>query len=552
MSSYGILIHMKNLGKLFLVAVFLSFFGIASPVQASAEFSTAFTSTYTVDAEGNAEVLHNIDITNKLAHIYTTKYTLSVGSDRITKIKGLVEGIETPAEVNQSGAATTITIEIRDPVIGYGQTTHLEISYGSQDIASILGNTVTINIPRMSKANEAESFTRIVRLPLDIPPLSSTSPAGYSEKLEGEERVYTFSAHPSESVTMLFGTEVTYKVSLDYEISNPTVSSTDTEIALPPDTAYQQILLDSIDPPPLAIRLDKDGNWLARYTLKAQEKKAIHAVLFTTVTSTPRFFDPSGHAGTLTAQKQYWDTRDTRITDLGKQLKTPRNIYNYVVENFTYNYSRVKVGSDRLGALGALDNPTDTLCTEFTDTFVALARSQGIPAREVNGFAYSQNQSLRPLGLETDILHAWPEYYDKESERWVSVDPTWGNTTGGVNYYDKLDFNHIAFVRHGEESVYPLPAGVYKTEAKTKQIQVTVEPGPERRETSITKGESIVNTGNVALINDQVGYLPPYGEFSPTKNPVVKLSQSKLSMYGGIVVVLTLLGGTVFFLRRKK
>ncbi len=94
--------------------------------------------------------------------------------------------------------------------------------------------------------------------------------------------------------------------------------------------------------------------------------------------------------------------------------------------------------------------------------FVALARSAGIPARAVNGYAFTQNDSMRPLSLVRDILHAWPEYWDETTGRWIAVDPTWENTTGGVDYFSRLDFNHLVFAIHGQSSEKPYPAGVYK------------------------------------------------------------------------------------------
>src|SRR6185369_16129560 len=86
----------------------------------------------------------------------------------------------------------------------------------------------------------------------------------------------------------------------------------------------------------------------------------------------------------------------------------------------------------------------------------------GIPAREVDGFAYTENSKQRPIALIRDILHAWPEYYDKEKQTWVMVDPTWGSTTGGVDYFNVLDFDHFAFAIKETDSDYPIPAGGYK------------------------------------------------------------------------------------------
>ena len=58
---------------------------------------------------------------------------------------------------------------------------------------------------------------------------------------------------------------------------------------------------------------------------------------------------------------------------------------------------------------------------EFTDLFVAIARAAGIPARESVGYAYTTNSRLRPLSLVTDVLHAWPEYYDADKKIWVHL-----------------------------------------------------------------------------------------------------------------------------------
>ena len=107
-----------------------------------------------------------------------------------------------------------------------------------------------------------------------------------------------------------------------------------------------------------------------------------------------------------------------------------------------------------------------------------MARAAGIPARELNGFAYTANPRLRPLSLVADVLHAWPEYYDAEKQQWIQVDPTWGNTTGGVNFFTLLDLNHIVFAIHGVSSEKPYPAGMYKIAGKEeKDVLVQVDRG---------------------------------------------------------------------------
>ncbi|MBI2404889.1 transglutaminase domain-containing protein, partial [Candidatus Gottesmanbacteria bacterium] len=202
----------------------------------------------------------------------------------------------------------------------------------------------------------------------------------------------------------------------------------------------------------------------------------------------------------------------------------------------------------RKGAIAALVSPQNSICMEFTDLFVALARAAGIPAREVVGYAYTTNAKLRPLSLIADVLHAWPEYYDRERGIWVSVDPTWANTTRGVDYFTKLDFNHIAFAIHGAKSDAPYPAGFYKRSGtNSKDVVVSfadiapeLPPSPRLTATFTlpkvlpagltSKGTLIIenpsgvaaNNVNVAvsspslsfMLTREGGRIPPYGTWT--------------------------------------
>ena len=52
--------------------------------------------------------------------------------------------------------------------------------------------------------------------------------------------------------------------------------------------------------------------------------------------------------------------------------------------------------------------------------------------------------------------------------------PVKRNTTNGIDYFNTLDFDHFAFVIHGENSQSPLSAGSYRQEGVSqKNIQIT-------------------------------------------------------------------------------
>ena len=503
---------LKYLVLIFLFTIHYSLFTI--PVSAATEFTTNFDSTYQVEVSGLTRVTHQIELINNLAHIYTTEYVIQVGGKELQDVQARSGDTKLQTEVTLNDNTTTIKVAVLDPVVGQGKSINFTIMYTTRDIVESSGQIREINVPRLSRANEAKNYVRRVVVPSSFGTPSVLAPEPTHVSYTGDQVTYEYIGFASESLALLFGKSQVYQVELDYKIKNPTLQSADTEIALPPDTSYQRVMLDSLVPEPKEIRLDKDGNWLAIYPLKSQESQNIHAVMYIEVSPTP-IYKRVARNTMITKEDKFWETQDPVVVSLASKLTTPQNIYNYLVDNFSYNYTRVEAGAERLGAVRALSDPTAAICTEFTDSFVALARASKIPAREIDGYAVTQNPTLKPLGGEDDVLHAWPEYYDSKTGIWRQVDPTWGNTTGGIDYFHKLDYSHITFVIHGQESQYPHPAGAYKTSPADKTIKVTIpEVIPEFKESyDIVEGnghKKIINTGKVALSNDLVAYLPPY------------------------------------------
>lgn len=443
--------------------------------QAVSGFTTDFRSVYNVDNTGLTKVEHQIGITNDLAHLYTTDYSMSLGAGEVTGITVTDGGQSSlPYTTTVNDDVSILNIKIDNPQVGLGKTTYLHISYLTNEIATRVGNNLEVNIPRVAKANEFREYKREVIVPSNIGPATFLFPEPTHIE-QGVSTVYTFLGLANQSLSLLFGKSQTYQLDLSYTIANPGLVEASTEIALPPDTEYQQVLLAAITPEPETITLDRDSNWMARYHLEPQESMNIQVNMFVTVSPVPVY--PGIPPQTNAYPSDYnWPVDENVIINLSTELGGPDRFYEYLVNNLIYDYSRI--GGSRLGAAEAISSPELATCTEFTDAFIALARAQGIPAREINGFAYTGNNSVRPQG--EDILHAWPQYYDANLMKWRQIDPTWGSTTGGINYFDKLDYGHIAFVIHGQESNYPLPAGAYKGVNSGQSINVTpVDKVPE-------------------------------------------------------------------------
>ncbi len=545
---------------------------VFSPGRALAakEYTTDYHSVYRLLPSGKTEVTHGVSIKNNLANIYATDYTIVIGASSLETIEVKDESGSINPEISVSENQTKISFPLGNPAIGKDAIKNIVISYVDPDVVTHAGLIWEINIPRLSNASDIDKYVRELRVPLDFAEASLMLPEPKVEEDE-QSRIYIWEGNKTESITLFFGAFQLYRLGLKYTLTNPTLQSIETEIAIPPDTEYQRITIGNITPPPQKIVQDPDGNWLGVYSLEKQQKLGVSATLYAKVSALPTFElkypSDNKNFSNLTNKTKYWNYDSSSVSTLAKQLKTPRNIYSYLVDTFTYNYSRVTSGGGRLGAEEALKNPTLAICTEFTDAFIALARASGIPAREINGFAFTSNPSLRPVELTTDVLHAWPEYYDKELGSWIQLDPTWGNTTGGVDYFSKLDFNHIAFVRRGLEDNYPYPAGAYKeTPDKSVQVEiVSVSPEEKLQIEVIRQGDTTLlkNTGNVSALNYTVSldgkdytiaYLPPYGVETVSSNQLSLDGKKVTYLAEGLLglVLVTLVFGLIRTVKARK
>lgn len=275
-------------------------------------------------------------------------------------------------------------------------------------------------------------------------------------------------------ISAYFGSEQIYNLTLRYNLPNPSNTKALAQVALPPETTFQEIFYQDINPTPESIELDSDGNWIATFLLGGGSDQAVFvsAIVKTTLDKNDRVpvVKPTEKHLTKTT---FWslDSLSSTLREEISPLNTARQIYDFVVKKLTYSTEAIEANTvpTRLGAVGALQNPDKAVCQEFSDVFIAMSRAKNIPARRLTGYAYSQNDQLRPVSLLTDTLHAWPEYFDDSRGIWVPVDPTWENTTGGIDYFSQFDLNHIVFAINGTSSETPYPAGSYKLEGQETQ-----------------------------------------------------------------------------------
>jgi len=455
-----------------LIILLILFLSISTPVFANQEFTLNQKINYQIDNQGNAFVTQNSELINNYSEIYPQNYQITISSSSIANITSNDNFGNIIQKTEAKNDQTLINLKFNQASIGKNQITNFSLSYTIPKFAVQKGNTWEISLPDFQQIQNQDSVDLTILLPTSFGNLSfaSSNPNQINNLNQQTQIYFTTENVKNKNILLIFGDYQLFDFNLRYLLSNSSNYSKTQQIAIPPQTDNQKITYQKIDPQPQNIIIDQDGNWLAEYQLSANQKLEINISGQAKIIHSNQTLAEINLAQYLKPQT-YWPTQNQQLIEIAQTLKTPKDIFNYVVNHLNYKTSNFEL-SYRKGADQTIINPNDSLCTEFTDLFVTLARIKGIPAREVEGFAYTNNPKIKPVNEFTDILHAWPQYYDSSKKAWISVDPTWTKTTSGVDFFNDLDPNHIAFVFHGLDSQNPITPGSYKDNQNVKTVEV--------------------------------------------------------------------------------
>lgn len=467
--------------------IFLAFFLFCVlffvPETYAQEFATSYDVVYDISSDGVTTVTEKVTLRNLTSQYYASEFKLTIGATDIFEIKGSDQGGALEVATEQKDTSTIINVKFNQQVAGLGKELPWTLQFKSKDFAERIGKVWEVRAPRISSLANLENYNLTLSVPTSFGEPTLISPTPKSQTSSSGKVFFTFNKDQLETsgVSASFGNTQLFDFDLSYHLENKNIVPILTNIALPPDTAFQDVIFQRITPQPINVTVDLDGNYLAWYKLTRGQRLDVKAQGSAKLYTTSKAKAPvlrEDLRKKYTESLKYWEKDNPQIittleTILGSNPQADSSkkvelIYRYVVNSLKYDSSRLNEGNiERLGATTALSNPTSAVCMEFTDLFIALARASGIAARELDGFAYTANPALRPLSLAgganraKDVLHAWPEYWD-EKKGWIMVDPTWENTTGGVDYFNKLDLNHFVFAIRGSSSEQPVPAGSYK------------------------------------------------------------------------------------------
>ncbi len=513
-------------------------------VYAESNFNIDENVEYKVFETGNTAVTHTITINNNSTYNYAESYRLELSNLEPINIKAFEDGSSIPLQLNKEDSKYTVNLKFSAPVTGKNKSRTFIVTYEESNLANLNGEVWEISIPKLiSKYNTYRVFLSV---PSTFGKEAFISPEALEKKESQQRIIYIFDGRDlvRSGINAVFGKFQVFSLKLKYHLNNYQDKKALLTFAIPPDTSTQRLFYTNITPAPINIETDEDGNWIASYELQPKKNQEIAVEGYAQVFANPvKLLSP--YPATILANikpQKYWESDDPKIKEIAQHLKTPKSIYDFVTNILTYNYNRVKPEIERLGAKRALSETNNSICTEYTDLFIALSRAAGIPAREINGYAYSDNPDLQPLSLISDVLHSWPEYWDNTRQNWIPIDPTW-ESTSNVDYFNKLDLKHVAFVIHGKSSSQPTSAGSYKSENLSKDIFIEYSSLPNEKNKSIEINYKILNNFspfnkkliiniknnkssaeyNISpkiifldneIIDDNISVLPPFGNHS--------------------------------------
>ena len=188
------------------------------------------------------------------------------------------------------------------------------------------------------------------------------------------------------------------------------------------------------------IKTDSQGNreivftWISPksgildYSIKMQIERKFPADVTSTESEAEEYLKNSGN---LTKNDDKIRSKAAEVTSgVNNDLIKAAKLSKWVNENVLYDLNLSSVENN---ASWVFENKRG-VCDELSHLFIAMARSQDIPARDVTGFVYN--------GIDWNA-HAWAEVYC--DGRWISFDPTY-NEPGFV------DGTHIVFSRDSDNA----------------------------------------------------------------------------------------------------
>lgn len=465
----------KILSIFFSIFLWISILSQFNSVSAASDFATSYEVNYDIDQAGMADVTEEITLRNLSDRLYASTFSITIGASDVSDVEAHDSQGVLKHSVTHLDKKTQIKVEFSQQVVGRGKEHSWVLNFKSKDFAQKIGNSWQISVPKIASLENLESFDLTLSVPVAFGDPSSIQPEPKKQAENNGKLNYFFSKDQltESGIFAAFGSDQTLQFNLTYNLKNDSILPKVMTLALPSNTSYQEVLLNKIEPRPENVTVDDDGNYLGWFRVPQRKNlevrvEGLSKLYLDNLENIPPLSEGKRHSYLLGTSA--WTVESPAIKLKTKELiKNPninisekaRILHKFTASVLKFDFKRLaEPHLNRLDALTVLNNPSQALSNEYANLFVALARAADIPARKIVGYAYTENEDIRPLSFTQGVLHTWAEYYDRE-KGWIMVDPTWESTTGGVEYFPVRDISHFVIETvGGEDRGYILPSVV--------------------------------------------------------------------------------------------
>lgn len=422
--------------------------------ESPAKFDLKTETVYQLTDTGSTKVTINYSLTNLSSAYFASQYAVQVDNVAPDSLKAFDGGGALQIQPKSDAGKAQAIVTFKNPVAGIGKVQKWTVSYESNTLIKKNGSLFQIMLPPPAVDEYTTNYTVVLKIPeKTAKPVSFSPPPG-----KNQSGTYSWSKDDlkNSGIYSVFSTKnpatpyVAYDFKLSYKINNPKLTPVNIEVPLPPDTNHQKIFLKDIYPRPIDVRVDPDGNWLAKYYLGSNGKLEITTTGQVALFQKPTVntFVPKSDPKKLIAPDQFWETDNSGVKVEAKKYFSVKEIYVGVLSILRNRQPEKSPDARRAGAQYALLVGNTASGQDYTDLFVTLVRARNVPAREVIGIIPSS-------GTRSPQLQSWAQYQETETGLWHMVDPSLEAATKGLNYFSDWDLNHFALVIRGQSSTKP-------------------------------------------------------------------------------------------------
>ncbi|MEO6509203.1 MAG: hypothetical protein ABIO02_04570, partial [Patescibacteria group bacterium] len=307
----------------------------------AADFTTNYKVDYYLDENNGSpltKVKMRVDVLNHTPDSYISKFSISFPKlFKIDNVSALYKEPITP-RIETEGDATTLLVDLPPPTLADKTRSTIYFDFYQENLFKITGNVWEVILPTIQLQDKSE-----YDITLHIPE-NSKKRLSISKPKPSTNDGNTITWHNPDVKTIYttFGAQQYYDLNLKYHLQNDDLRRVYTEIAFPPDSLYQKIYIDQIDPKPAEISIDEDGNFIGKYYLNPKESKDIVFKGTAELYSLPRADVKIYQSKKINEQKSYLlSTNKYWSLDNNSKYTTPEEIFSYVATALKYDIEHV-------------------------------------------------------------------------------------------------------------------------------------------------------------------------------------------------------------------